>query len=599
MARSAKPSRRARSSGAGPPGSDAASEHDQAPTASDGEPGSGERGAAGASRPTPAARPKLPLAIRARPYLLLAISAVLMFLGFAGFGIWPLAFVGIVPALFVFDPLETRGGFERPAGKGFFLRALYFGYLAELGGFYWLVNTLTDFSGFPVIVCLLFASIFFLFQGLQFVAILALWARARARGFSATPALLAAYLASEALFPMLFEHYYGNAFHPVPLLMQIADLGGPMMCTALAMAVAGALYDVGSAWSRRGSAHPPPIPRLWPALALAYLLFAIGYGAWRLAWVDARIAEAPHLRVGVVQTNMGLFEKWENPAMGVRRHVEQTRTIVERDDPDLVVWPESAVTYFLPGDLTNLRRWPWSRRLGLDEVDVPIVFGGLRQRTLDDGREVDRNTAFLAGADGTILGTYDKTYLLAFGEFIPFGETFPVVYDISPMSGRFTPGDDPSPVVLPARDGRDYRLSILICYEDIVSAFVRRAATEGRPHLLVNVTNDSWFGDTQEPWVHLNLARFRAVEHRRFLIRSTNSGVSAIVDAAGRVTERSGTFERASLVGDVAMLETGPTLYALVGAWPGWVALISILLMGFLPERHLPRRLRRSALENG
>ncbi|MDQ3031707.1 MAG: apolipoprotein N-acyltransferase [Myxococcota bacterium] len=568
MARSAKPSRPARSS--------------------DGEP---------APVAVSTKKTALPLAVRVRPWLLLALSAVLMFLGFAGFGIWPLAFVGIIPALFVFDPLETRGGFERPAGKWFFWRALFFGYLAELGGFYWLVTTLVDFSGFPLVICLLFGSIFFLFQGLQFVAILALWARARARGFSATPALVAAYLASEAVFPMLFEHYYGSAFHPVPLLMQVADLGGPMMCTALAMIVAGALYDVGSAATRARGTLLSRIPRLWPSIALAYLLFAIGYGAFRLAQVDAMIAEAPHLTVGVVQTNMGLFEKWESPATGVRRHVEQTQQIAERHDPDLVVWPESAVTYFLPGDLQNLRQWPWARRLGLDEVNVPIVFGALRQRRTDDGREVDRNTAFLAGADGTILGTYDKTYLLAFGEFIPFGETFPVLYDISPMSGRFTPGDDPAPVIFPARDGREYRLSILVCYEDIVSAFVREAVGAGDPHLLVNITNDSWFGDTQEPWVHLNLARFRAVEHRRYLIRATNSGVSAIVDAAGRLTEHSGVFVRANLVGEVAMLEGPPTLYGMVGAWPGWLALLSILLMGFLPERFLPRRRHRSALD--
>ncbi|UJR86192.1 Hypothetical protein I5071_82740 [Sandaracinus amylolyticus] len=537
--------------------------------------------------------PKTPLVIRARPWALLVISAVLMFLGFAGFGIWPLAFFGIIPALFVFDPLETRGGFERPQGKWFFWRALFFGYVAELGGFYWLTNTLVDFSGFPVVVCLLFASIFYLFQGLQFVAILALWARARARGFSATPALVAAYLATEALFPMLFEHYYGSAFHPVPLLMQIADLGGPMMCTALAMVVAGALYDAGSTWTRERR-----IPKLWPGIALASVLFACGYGAYRLHETDARIAAAPQLTVGVVQTNMGLFEKWQNPAMGVRRHVEQTAEIAAEHDPDLVVWPESAVTYFLPNGLTNVRDWRWARRLGLDQVRVPIVFGALRQHVTAEGAEQDRNTAFVTDASGEIVGVYDKTYLLAFGEYIPFGDWFPIVYEISPMSGRFTPGDDPAAVPFTARDGNTYRLSVLICYEDIVSAFVRRAEAQGDPHLLVNITNDSWFGDTQEPWVHLHLARFRAVEHRRYLIRATNSGVSAIIDAAGRITEQSGTFVRANLVGSVAMLEGGTTLYELLGAWPGWVALLAIALMGFLPARYLPKRARPSGLDS-
>jgi apolipoprotein N-acyltransferase len=503
-----------------------------------------------------------------------------MFLGFAGFGIWPLAFVGILPALFVIDPTETRGGFSRPQGKALVGRLLFFGYVAELGGFYWLEHTLTTFSGFPRIVCWLLASIFWLFQGLQFVMILALWARARARGFAATPALVAAYLASEAVFPMLFEHYYGCAFHPVPVLMQVAELGGPMMCTALAMAVAGAIYDVlSAAW--RGVR----IPRLWPAAAGGYLAFALVFGVIRMADIDARAAAAPHLTVGVVQTNTGLAEKWENPALGVRRHVEQTAEIVARTPTDFVVWPESAIAYFLPTGLRDLDDWELARRLGLEQVPVPIVFGALRRVRSEDGRTLDRNSAFLADRERRILGAYDKMYLLAFGEYLPFGDTFPVLYDISPMSGRFTPGDHVTPLVLPTRDGNSYRLSILICYEDIVSAFVRRAVTLADPHLLVNITNDSWFGDTHEPWVHLHLARFRAIEHRRYLVRSTTSGVSAIVDANGRVVEVSGVFERANVVGEVAMLSGGTTLYGVLGAWPGWLALIAIVAMAFLPER--------------
>jgi len=527
--------------------------------------------------------PRAPWLVRLRPWVLLTVSAVMTFLGFAGFGLWPLAFVGIVPALFVLDPRASRGGFERPSGRGFFLRAWWFGYLAELGGFYWLVNTLTDFSGFPMPVCLLIASIFYLFQGLQFVVILWLWARARSRGFASTPALVAAYLASEAAFPMLFEHYYGASLHPVPVLMQVADLGGPMMCTALTMGSAGALYELVSARLDRR-----PWPRLWPALAGSYLLFALGYGAYRLHTEEARAAAAPHLTIGVVQANMGLFEKWQDPQLGVVRHVAATRALTAAEDPDLVVWPESAVTFFLPNGLRSLSQWPLGRRLGIDRLGVPIVFGGLRQVATEGGGHEDRNTAFLAGGDGAILGTYDKAYLLAFGEYLPFGDTFPQLYDLSPMSGRFRPGNDPSPVVLSARDGHEYRMSVLVCYEDIVSSYVRRAVDVGDPHVLLNVTNDSWFGDTQEPWVHLSLARFRAIEHRRSLIRATNSGVSAIVDATGQIVRQSALFEQQTLSASVPMLAGTTTLYGLVGPWPGLAGLLAILAMAFAPRRRSP-----------
>jgi apolipoprotein N-acyltransferase len=119
---------------------------------------------------------------------------------------------------------------------------------------------------------------------------------------------------------------------------------------------------------------------------------------------------------------------------------------------------------------------------------------------------------------------------------------------------------------------RDWRLTTLICYEDIIPGFVRRAVSEGDPHLLVNITNDSWFGDSNEPWIHLALAQFRAVEHHRYLVRATNSGVSAVVDPLGRVVTRSGVFERASLHAEVAMLQ-GATVYQMAGDWPGWLGL--------------------------
>lgn len=525
-----------------------------------------------AEPPTQAPRP---WPTRVRPYLLLLLSAVLMFLGYAGFGIWPLGFIGLVPALFVLDPTQTLGGFERTGRWRFFRRALFFGYVAELGGFFWLTNTLTEFSGFPVVVSLLFASIFFLFQGLQFVAILAAWAKARTMGWPATPALVSAYLASEMLFPMLFEHYYGNATHPVPILMQVADLGGPLMCTALFVLPMGAAYELLSA-RLVGAA----MPRLWPGLALGYVLFAVGYGAFRMQAVPSLDEGAPRIEVGVVQANVGLAEKWADPVGGVRRHVEMSHAL-EADHPglDLIIWPESALSFFLPYDIEHLDQWPRARSLGLRSISTPLLFGALRARRGEDGELVERNTAFLADGEGRVLGAYDKIYLLAFGEFLPFGDTFPELYDISPMSGRFSPGEHVEPLLF-----EGHRITTLICYEDIVSSFVRRAVHEARPELLVNITNDSWFGNTHEPYVHMTLARFRAIEHRLWLVRATTTGVSVIIDPLGRVVAQTGTFEQATLHGEVALREGGGTLYEALGPWPGYLAILAILGMCLRPR---------------
>ncbi len=512
---------------------------------------------------------------RGRAYGLLLVSAVLMFLGFAGFGLWPLAFVGMVPALFVFDgrgvgphPLE---GAEGRARRPFFWRALFFGYVAYYGGFYWVVNTIVDFGGFPYLLALAFASIYFLYQAFEFVLVLWLWRRARDRGFNATLALAGAYVASELVFPMLFDHFYGNSFHMLPWLVQVVDLGGPMLLTGLAMLGNGALYEV-----LRARLEQRPLPRVAPIAFAAAILFCVGYSQFRIAEVEARIAAAPKLTVGLVQTNMGIFEKREDPEEGRRRHIEQSLRLEREAEPDLLVWPESAATFFIPEGV-NVRPHVFTSERG-ETVTTPTIFGGLARR-LRDGRRHHYNTAFMTDRDGNVTGTYDKTYLLAFGEYIPFGETFPQLYEMSPNTGHFTPGDHVRPLQF-----RGYRLTTLICYEDILPRFVRNAVREGDPHLIVNITNDAWFGETHEPYVHLALAKYRSIEHHRYLVRATNTGISAVIDPLGRVVTESPLFAPANLHAEVAMM-TGWTPYQTLGDWPGWLALGGMIYMAFVGRR--------------
>ncbi|MGE0784135.1 MAG: apolipoprotein N-acyltransferase [Sandaracinaceae bacterium] len=523
--------------------------------------------------PETAAPPKTDWRERGRAYGLLLLSAVLMFLGFAGFGVWPLAFVGMVPALFVFEQLRLEA---KPSRTKFFWRALFFGYVAYYGGFYWVVNTIVDFGGFPYPIALLFASIYFLYQAFEYVAILWLYQRARGWGLSPTLALVSSYLAVETLFPQLFDHFYGNSFYMLPHLVQVADLGGPMLLTALAMAGNGALFEVAKAWVDKR-----PLPKAAPAAFAIASMFALGYSTYRIGEVEARMSEAPSLHVGVVQTNMGIYEKREDPGEGLRRHVEQSllleRQGVEAGEPlDLLVWPESAATFVLPRDRGVPIRPFLERALDFYGVTTegipttPLLFGGLSR---EPGEEHDLlyNTAFITDTEGELSAHYDKTYLLAFGEYLPFGELLPQLYEYSPHTGHFTPGDDVRPLPL-----GEYRISTLVCYEDILPGFVRRFVTEGSPHLLVNITNDAWFGRTQEPYVHLALAEMRAVEHHLFLIRATNTGVSAIVDPLGRVVEESPLFDRSSLRGQVRMLQ-GRTLYSYLGDWPGYLAVLGLV----------------------
>ena len=170
------------------------------------------------------------------------------------------------------------------------------------------------------------------------------------------------------------------------------------------------------------------------------------------------------------------------------------------------------------------------------------------------------NSALLLDGDGNVKALYDKTFLLMFGEYIPFGERFPKLYDLSPETSRFQPGLRTEPITV----GKA-RMGMLICYEDLVPRYAKRVAAHN-PNVLVNLTNDAWFGKTAEPYHHLNLALMRTVEYRRWLLRSTNTGVSVFIDAVGRRVAETSLEGAETLLQAVPLLE-GRTLYALLGDW--------------------------------
>lgn len=510
-------------------------------------------------------RPALPPRVRWGNLALASLGGIMQCLGFAGFSWWPFALICWLPMFWI---LETE---PNMSGKRAFRLGLAHGFVGYTGGYYWLVEMLENFSGYEGAPNWFFGSVFFLYHGLQQAFIYALYFRIRDRGWPRMLAAIAALLTLELAFPVLFPAFLATGFHDLPMFIQIADLGGPMLVSAVVMSVNVALYE------SIGARKTKVLPKRDLAIAIGSLVLTLGYGAYRMAEVDARAADARTLEVGMVQVNMGIFEKREEPFEGHRRHLRQSQ-ILERNHPelDLLVWPESAYTFFLPESMTNVKQ----RVLG--PVSTATIFGGLTRRQGEERMQAF-NTAFLTDADGEILSTYDKTYLLMFGEYLPFGETFPVLYDYSPNSGRFTPGDHVRPLVLPTDEG-EVRMSALVCYEDVLPRFTRSAVREGNPHLLVNITNDSWFGDTQEPWVHLALAKFRAVEHHRALVRSTNSGVSAFVDPVGRVLDTIGVEEQGQSVAELPLLD-GWTLYQTVGDWPGWAGLGLAFWFGFVGRR--------------
>jgi apolipoprotein N-acyltransferase len=499
-------------------------------------------------------------------YALGALAGTLYFLGWAGFDLWPLSFVAFVPLFVALDPDNDPEGkpltWKRVFGVGFFA-----GLAMNLGGFYWLSTTLRSFSGFSLTVCILLMTVVCSYQALGLTLLALLYRVTRSRlGAGNLLAAVTAMCLSEWVFPELFTKYFGAALHGLPMAIQVGDLGGPLLLSGLLIAASVAIYELGRLATKRSYKRKRIVivASLWGA--------TLGYGAWRIHDIDAEVAKADKITVGMVQTNMGLTQKRDDPEEGLQRHIEQTLDLQKKHKLDLLVWPESAFAWFLPERIKNVRRIVFH-----DQLHLPTLFGGLSIRERN-GEIEPYNTAYMTDVDGSILGTYDKTYLLAFGEYIPLGDRFPKLYDLSPHSGRFIAGKHVQPLPF----GR-YRLAALICYEDILPNFVARAVRAGDPHLLINMTNDAWFGDTHQPWQHLALAKLRAVEHHRALVRSTNSGVSAVVDPVGRLLSVSGVFTRENIATVVPMLEGSQYLYSKLGDWPGYISLL--LLLGLAVKR--------------
>ena len=481
------------------------------------------------------------------------LSGVLMFLGWPGFEVWPLQLIAFVPYWWALELVADRS-WRTAFGVG-----LLCGVVALGGGYHWMLEATHVFSSLGWLASTGFFALCSIYLGLQYAFQGVLYWAVRGRGWPVAVAGLPGLVLTEWLYPKWFPVYVGNALLPEPLLAQSAELGGPLLVSFLVGVINVAVFEAVRAWCGR---RAMPAKTLVAAAGFVGLLLL--HGAVRIEQLDREIERAASLEVGLVQANVSIEQMRVEPFETVRRHVEQSRDLEAADALDLLVWPEVAYYPYFG------RTLPFSAEPLRDELETPLVFGSYSVAE-GLGRAKLYNSVFLMHRDGTVRELYDKTQLLIGGEYLPFGETFPILYKLSPNTGRLTAGLDVDPLSL-----GPWRISTPICYEDTLPRLVRRMVNKANPHLLVNLTDDIWLGDSRAPQAHLRLAQFRAVEHRRYLVRATNSGVSAVIDPVGRIVASTEIGTRENLRSTVHMME-GRTAYARFGDWPGWVSLVVTL----------------------
>ncbi len=249
-----------------------------------------------------------------------------------------------------------------------------------------------------------------------------------------------------------------------------------------------------------------------------------------------------NMQILVVQPNIEQWKKWDKTFQ--EETVRTTESLTEsklNDDIDLVVWPETALPFFYYWDekgtesVTNFIR----------KISKPLITGSPWAEGAEETRYY--NTILLIAPDGTVQSKYDKMLLVPFGEYVPMRRILFFIDKITEGGEDFSSGK----ALVLLRWGEMKGIPE-VCYEAIFPGHAREGAMMGG-NLLLNLTNDAWFGDTAAPYQQLYMAAFRSVETGRFMIRSSNSGISAVIDRSGSVVKKVGLGKKASFVASVTL----------------------------------------------
>ena len=516
---------------------------------------------------------------RVWPVLLAGVSGVLLALAFPKVDWNILAWVAFIPLLWLTQGQTLRRAFGLGwlAGMGFYLCTLY-----------WVVDTIGLYSNIPHIIAvgplLLACTILSAYTGV-FAAGLSVYHQSGPHnsGWSLLVFGPMLWVALEWVRSFFFIGFpwvsLGYSQYNFLNLIQFVEYTGVYGLSALVIFGNIVLF---SAFSRPGRGR----------LLLVLLLIITGlwgWGNWRRSQLAA-LPAAHTLNVGIAQGNIAQDQKWDPDyqELTLARYEQLTRQITEQT-VDLVIWPEAAVPFFFQSDVTYR-----GRLLDLaQDTNTPILFGSPAFRA--DKTELTLfNRAYLLSPDTTILGHYDKMILTPFGEYIPFQDSVLFFLDkFVEGIGDFAPGTTPTVFSLPlkrqgalhaddeAGDVDSFEtFGVLICYEGVFPDLARRFVHNGA-RLLINVTNDAWFGETSAPYQHLAMEAMRAVENRVPLVRSANTGISAIVNIDGQIQAQTALLETTFIADQLAWPHV-TSVYTRYGDW--FVALCAagtLVMLGY------------------
>jgi apolipoprotein N-acyltransferase len=501
-----------------------------------------------------------------RSLILAVLSGILSVLAFPDHDIWYLTFICWVPLLLAIKDKTPKKSFLYGTVTGFTFNAL---------GSYWLYNTINYFGNFPAALSLLFMVILCAFQGARIGFLAWLFSRSVKNGWPLPVSFILAFSATEFLYPVLFPWHNATHVHTVPLLMQLADIGGVILIGVFLSFSSLAIAEIFWSVKEKRKAN-----KFLVSSGIIAPLIMVGYGTYRISYIDSILDTFQTGKVGIVQGNRPMIG--DDAAESLRAFRKTSSNLELQEKLDFIIWPEGGLSFGLrEKEVSNVFKqivFNENSNYGMFKLHTPIITGGF----IINGEDKDKkifNTSFLVEPDGRIGGIYDKYFLIPFGEYIPFGDVFPFLYTLSPNTMKLTPGTELSTFKL-----KNHTIVPLICYEDIKPSFANNAITVGDPDLLVSFANDGWFGKSTVPNIHFALSKFRAVEHRRYLVRATNTGISGFVDPTGRIYDTTEPVIAQEKIGEIRYMKMH-TIFEILGDYPYWLASMAIVLMAFFRKK--------------
>lgn len=411
-------------------------------------------------------------------------------------------------------------------------------FLLTLIGFHWVAYTAHEFGHLPWPLSVIVLLAFCCFANLHVPLAGWLWSLARNRwgmkNLQASFLLASLTVLGEIFFPMIFPWHHGYVWLWAGWQgFQFADLIG--MQGLSAVCIFSNVFFLWL-WTEKKAWRPRVLGAA--GFLIVFLAFNFLGGKYGRRWSETD----RETRFLAVQANIGNLMKYfaQQGSSGATKTISETYfqltgRAVEREGPaDFILWPETAYPEYLSPDFYrhryNIRLREFVRSLG-----IPLITGGYRH-DMKDGKTY--NSIFFVESTGNILQPpYSKTILLAFGEYFPGAQYFPFLKEVVPAISDFARGTGPR-----AFEFYGLRFGPQICYEGLYPDFSRQLADNGA-EIFINVTNDSWFGRYFEPYQHLYMTLGRAIEFRRPLVRTTNTGYTTAILADGTVLERSPLHE--------------------------------------------------------